>query len=1120
MNRTPQSGGMYSWKSRFRKTKTPDVAEIKPSSNISKNVDDTEQQKNRISRFLRRTKHENETNDRPRPRSVFLERNATDFNGNQKPALSPRNLGDPPSVQEILDRNRRERAAGKSPRPWRKFLTGDRSPSGNRHRDSGNVEKDDYSYRSKHRDGNKTFDAEKYETSSQVSNDSDKYSRRERHSEDGTRRKSGIVESRKARKASTDGSLRSGSDNSSEKAKDRSRSASPYDNVDEGFKRRRERRSHSLYIESRSSDSQRDSEMSSIGEKSATPGSKRRDRMRRSDSQDTVSSERSVRGKTLIEKEIYVSRRPQTYYTGRDDNEDTWKPRSHFEDDKGSGRRDWKYRNQSESKVGDTMDENLNQNERNRDKKSPRIYRKLSDGKKSEYTTDQSLKDGEKVSRVFEKGSYGKRSSENILGATLNYIERKPSHDYLSTATTKIIEEFNDSPRERRRRMRGVRDDKLFDNGPIPDFDCESSSGSTRRKYSYTSTIATYKTSTEATAYKSTTGRRESHGRVRPKSLYDFHENTSYTDGLSKFQEDGSSSHTERYRSRNDYKAKDEEKSKWRRPKTLFMIENEKKESAYRGNWSVNVPKRPDHLKDFSKPDETSTGYNWRKDRREKQDEIVSSSMVGDTDRDEIRRDRIPLKERTGGRTDDKVSSYSWRKSRKEKDEDEGSNCAGSKRFENDREVKEKDAIKDNKDDTNTKGERISYIRRQSQQAMRDSEEKPEIQVPAFEFTVSQPKDEDVRSKDTKKEENKMSTLGEDTVVRRRRREHAPPARPSSIYHVKKEEQSSDPISVNREEKTADGREEEEYDSKYRSRRRPHVNLDSEDIKAGLRKKSAVERRLRNKYTKERPKSVNLADVFSVSNDRSSSYLTKVKIHDPLRDTVDDVKREFDKLLRRTEDWKLRTESLNSKATVLSSSYRSLNKAITGIRDESDDMYAVIENIGERLTANDSIGYPDTEEEWRRAFEGGKLVEKALRSLEYQKRNPKPEFEYSDSESEPSTPDESFYDMPEGIPWFSRRTSRENSSSRLYSLTDQYSSRKTSDFNDGNTKGYTSYRPSLDVISNLAVSTSARFPQSYVSDVYTRRSRYQDSFIDYKGTSGGFSVSSSSNGRIIPETAV
>ena len=1103
---------MYSWKSRFRKTKTPDVAETKPASNLSKNPDETDQQKKRISRFLRRSKHEDDTHDRSRPRSVFLERNTTEFSGNQKATLGHRNLGDPPSVQEILDRNRRERAAGKNPRPWRMFLTGDRSPNANKQRESGNGEKDDYLYKNRYRDENKNYDNDRYDTNSQISNDSDKYGRRERYSEERAGRKIGMKDTRNERKASNDGSQRSGSDNSSEKVKKhRSRSASPYDNVEEGSKRWRERKSHSLYIETRNGDSHRDSETSSIADKSVTPRSKRRERMRRSESQDTVNSEKSVQSKTWIEKETYVSRRPQMHT--EQENEYMRKPRGHAEEERGSNRRDWKYRGQNENKMDDTRDEPRSQNEKDTTRKSPRVYRKLSDGKASGYSTEQSVKD-EKVNRVYERGAYIRRSSENILGATFNYIERKTSIDHLGKATTKIIEEVNESPRERRRRIRGLRNDNAHENGSVPDSECESTSGAARRKYSYGSKTASYKSSTETTSYKSNTGRSDSYAKTRPRSLYDFHESLSVTDSRSKYKEDGSG--VERYRSRNDYAAKDEQQSVLRRPKTLFMVDDEKKENAYRGNWSVSVPKRPDHLKDFSKPDETSAGYSWRKSKREKQEEIESGadSAVVDAGRGVKRAERILIKERNIGRVDDRDTSYNWQRNRKEKQE-EG---ADTGRYAN-----EKEATNDDKEEKSSKGERVSYIRRQSQQSAKNSEEKPELKIPAFEFTVSHPKDEETEEKGALKKDNRTTALEEDTVVRRRRREHAPPARPSSFYCVNVDEDKLTESTFRKTgKKTGDDKDEDDDDdeSKRRLRRKPNVNLDSEDIKAGLRKKSAVERRLRNKYIKERPKSVNLADVFAVSNERSSSYATKVKIHDPLHDTVDDVKREFEKLLRRTEDWKLRTESLNSKATVLSSSYRSLNKAITGIRDESDDMYAVIENIGERLNVNDSIGYPDTEDEWRRAFEAGKLVEKALRGFEYQKRNPKPEFEYSDSESEEQTQDKPFYDMPAGIPWFSQRTSRENSGNRLSSLTDQYSARRTSDYLENNSQRYPSYRPSLDVTSNISVSTSTRFSPSYVSDVYTRRNRYQDSIIDYRGSSSGLSVSSSSNGRIIPETAV
>ena len=1085
---------MYSWKSRFRKTKTHDVADTKTPSSFSKNSDEADHQKRRISRFLRRSKHYDDTNDRPRPRSVFLERNTSDFNVEQQRNLSPKNSEEPPSVQEILDRNRRDRAVAKSPRPWRKFLSGERSPNAYKRRESGNGEKDDYSYRSKFKGENKNPDND---SSSQISNDSDRYSKYERYSEDSNGRKTGMVGTRIGRKISNDGSMRSGSDKSSEKAKtNRSRSASPYDNVDDSAKKRRERRAQSMYIENRHGDSQRDSETSSITE--ATPRSKRRERMRRSESQDTVNSERSARNKTLIDRESsYATRRHNKNYLA-DDDEYRRTPRSHAEEENGARRRDLRYRDGGENQMSETRDGPRVQVEKDIARKSPRGNRKLSDCRGSGYTTDESIRSSEKiVNRNYEQGSYSRRSSENILGATLNYIERKPSRDYIGTTTAKIIEDFNNSPREQRLHHRGWRNDKLTDNTSFPDSESEINSESARRKYSYTSAMTSYKPSAETTSSMSTTGRRSSYTKIRPKSLYDLREYTNYSESLSKFKEDANSSHAERYRSRNDYAARNEQQTTLHRPRTLFMVDDEKKESAYRGNWSVNVPTRPENMKDFSKPDERSTGYSWRKSRRERQEEADSVSVV---------------KERQSERGDESGSGYRWRRNRKEQQDE---STSGSKETGTGKGMKE--TVKDTTEGMDKKAGRISYIRRQSQQVVKSSEEIPESNVPAFEFTVSLPKNEEEEDKaDSLKQDKKMSTLGEDTVVRRRRREHAPPARPSSIYHVNTEERIADSTPLKKEEKYQD---DEAFTDDYRSRtrRRPQVNLDSEDIKAGLRKKSAVERRLRNKHTKERPKSVNLADVFAIA-DKGSSYLPRAKIHDPLRDTVDDVKREFDKLLRRTEDWKLRTESLNSRATVLSSSYRSLNKAITGIRDESDDMYAVIGNIGERLNANDSIGYPDTEDEWRRAFEAGKLIEKALRCLESQKRNPKPDFEYSDSESEPSTPGGPFYDMPDGIPWFPQRTSRQHSSNHLSGLSDQYSSRK-SDYIDNSSRSYLSYRPSFDVGSSYALS-STRFSPSYTSDVYIRRSRYQDSIIDYKSGSSGLSVSSSTNGRAIPETAV
>ena len=1099
---------MSSWRSRFRRTKTPEAGETKTTSIFSKNSEDSDHQRNRISRFLRRSKHDDDTSDRPRPRSVYLERTTTDFNGEQKTNLSPRNLGDPPSVQEILDRNRRERAAAKSPRPWRKFLTGDRSPNTNKRGDSGSVGHEEYSYKSRYRDENRNYDNEKYETSSQVSNDSQRSSRRGRQFEEDAGRKNGMEDARNGRKTSQDGSLKSESDKSAGKLnKERSRSVSPYDNVEETSKKRRERRARSMYVDSRNEDTAKDSETTSIADKPVSPLSKRRERMRRSESQDTVNSERSARSQTRIEKETYLSRRPKAYYNADDDSKRR-KPRSQNEDDKDSFRSERSHRGQNED-LGEN--ESRNQNERDVFRKSPRGYRKLSDGRASGYTTDNSVRDNDKVNRFYERGNYSRRSSENILGAALNYIERKPTHDYLSTATSKMIEEYNESPRERRRRFRGQWTDKSLDNISVPDSDMETNKTS-RRKYSYASSTSSYKPSVETTSYRSSAGRRDSYAKARPKSLYDYHEPLSFSDSYSKFKEEENASYGDRYRPRYDYGAKDEPERY--RPKTLFMVDDEKKDSAYRGNWSATVPKKPSHLKDFSKPDETSTGYSWRRGWRERQEEADTASASKDVDKDSS--------VKTRKKSDSVTSSRAGDTSRGVKGMETTLPISGRKWSDTDRDRdKEAGNSAENKEERGRKENRMSYIRRQSRQEIKSPEDQQKLKIPAFEFTVSQPKEEPAEEKFVAKEQSKMETLGDDTVVRRRRKEHVPPARPSSIYFVKREESLDDTMPAKKEEKSKASLEDNDDDddgSRRRSRRRPNVNLDSEDIKAGLRKKSAVERRLRSKYTRERPKSVNLADVFALSDAAKgrTSNLPKVPVRDPLRDTVDEVKREFEKLLRRTEDWKLRTDTLNTRATVLSTSYKSLNKAITGIRDESDDMYAVIDNIGERLNVNDSIGYPDTEEEWKRAFEAGKLLEKALRMIDYQKRHPKPDFEYSDSESDPPTPGKPFYDMPDGIPWFSRHTSR---GSRLSSLMDQYSTRKVDDYIESSSKSYVSYRPSLDVMNSIAMSSSARYSPSYVSDIYTRRSRYADNLLDYKASSNALNASSS-NGRIIPETAV
>ena len=1058
---------MSSWRSRFRKTKTPDSHEAKTANSYSKTSDDADHHKKRRSRFLRRSKHEDDFEERPRPRSLYVERKTEDFVGVDNLTASSRNLAHTPTVQEILDRNRRERSSSKSPRPWRKFLTGersDRSPGGTRKPEMN----DDYVNLNRNGDTNHNYTT-KYGSNDAIRqsyshDDGGRYSKyRGEQKSSGSERKNSRWKN-EVSSQKDDASVKSESEKSSGKGQsESSRSASPYDNVDgntgTGSQRpkRQERQDYS--------------ETSSIADRPTTPQRWRRERMRRNDSQETVNSEKSS-------KESSTLRRPRALYPN--DNDGAFQSR----------------RNQSDTSKS------LN---------SPRNRRKLSSGRESQdgFENDRSTR-GQRINRTLGQSSYGRRSSENILGAALNYIERRISVDSTHSNSSKHDESSDslDNSVGRRRRYMDLQAEKSMDNISTRESrnrkielrreSYDNNEESSRRYYKSASrTAARGSDSSQSNA----SSKRDAYTRPRPKSLYDYSNTIKFSDTVAKYrggsQNDENYQNTysvwENYKPRSAYSSQtkqlltdstsDEKEAIGvaRRPNTLYMAGEDKKDTTYRGNWSAKVPQRPAHLRDFSQPVETESSYGWRRKKSEDS---------------EVRKKR------------------------------------------------EKEVLDDREGASDKKSDRVSYRRRESQQQTNYAnddvtKDKRKVSIPSFEFTVSEPKDETnithsktsneilsskssldiaVVDEDSLTEKNSL-LASENTVVRRRKKEHAPPARPSSIYMGKGNRDESDEESKKEKSYKKVDDDDDDYGSSYRSKN-SSINLDSEDIKAGLRRKSAVERRLKSKYTKERPKSVHLADVFAVSgaDNRHSSYLPSAsKAYDPLRDTVDEVKREFEKLLRRTSNWKLRTESLTSKSSFLSNSYRSLNRAITGIRDESDNVCAIFDNIGERLSVNDSVGYPDTEDEWRRAFEGETLLAKATKLLDYQKRSPKPDFEYSESESEPETPGKPYYDMPEGIPWFSssRRSSRLSSTSD----TSSYSARQSDDFINGNSRSYTSYRPSLDVMSSLDVSSNTRHSPSLFSDGYSRRRRQEGTGLDYRRSSGTFNNTSIS-GRMIPETAV
>ena len=1327
---------MASWRSRFRKTKTPDSNESKQPLNSSKNTEDPEHQRTWKSRFLRRSKHDEGATDRARPRSAFFERTNQELNNdieNREAFL--RNINEPPSVQEILDRNRRERGASKSPRHWRKILGGERlSGMGGRTEHSTGAGEEQYSLRDRNRDHNHNNEHEAKQGGFESINDTsgtrrerkyssyrrDESAERQQKTENGdTRTGRRTSATRRQKSIQGDDTLSIKSDSSLGGKAESSRSASPYDNVSETSRKerskRRDRRPRSLYLEEKRSGYRKDYDMtSSYLEKPTTPRPERRQRLRRSESQDTACSEKSNQSQAFSEQEPFVLRKPRALYPTDDgDDKRGWyridgevkaerSPRSdrrkeiseirrrdqsreYRKEDRGEGwerkesrgnressesrvvyesrskdygreyrkessgdgwdrkegresgdkgdsyesqrkdygreyrkesrgdgwdrkegresgekrdgyesqRKDYgrEYRKESRGdgwvrKVGRESGENGESTDRkesavskvsreNRDYglvygrenrgesmdrreskeniegRDTRENKSLGERRETsafgryrrydfepikmpvedkEYRNDpgnsdkidtKENKDMEHLLRDLDldqkrnesktsdsKQSKGSRTPDDILGATSDSLETQKSSELKSPAeiineVVASVEEVENSFNEWKKRFLGRKNEKkeerknilsqsINQNKADSKSSGEAKVGEKRnepperkteeqRESGNKSSIET--SSHNATQESSVLTKRESFAKTRPKSLYDGRKPIDFTDSLSKFQQiskedselDRSSSVWERYKPRNDYEYKQnfttkvsnddtsEADRKWRRPKSMFMVEDEKKDSAaYRGNWSVNVPKKPSHLMDFSIPDDTS--HNWRKSKTESID-----------------------------------------------------------------------AAEDKK-----KSERASYRRRESQQqtVLSDSN-KSEEKAPAFEITVSEPTDDGPKSPvivdqpkesmltpsftiniavlDEENEGNKENiTTGTDTVVRRRKKEHAPPARPSSFYYMK-EETTHRPLSSG---KSLDNDNDDDDDlilaaySRRRSKTRPNINLDSEDIKTGLRKKSAVERRLQSKHFRERPKSVNLADVFAVSD--GTTYGSRVKAYDPLRDTVDDVKRQFERLLRRTEGWKYRTESLDTRANALSTSYRSLNRAIIGIRDESDDVHAVFDDVVERLTVNDSIGFPDTEEEWRKAFEAERLLAKATTLLDYQKRNPKPEFYYSESESEPESPGKPFYDMPEGIPWYSPKPAR---SKRLSSSYDYLSSRNTDDYLYGqSSRSYSSYKPSLD-LTGLGYSSTTRFSPTLNTDAYSRRKRLEDYSFDYKRDNIGLS-SSSSSGRIIPETAV
>eukprot|EP00794_Sanderia_malayensis_P016772 gene16772-18466_t len=1150
---------MSSWRSKFRRNRGTDTQETKASSSFisSKNTEDTDSTRKQISRFLRRsTKHDYSV----RPQSMYIEKSV--------PMVANNESSESPNVQEILDKNRHlRRSNSKSPKSWKRLITGERSPSVIRKTDNRSTEHDNYNA-SRVKDCNSNNqDFTQSTLATKISNESaakmtsgdrlvgDSEYVRERLKNNGNRGNTtsagtwGNENSPGAHEQQREASMER-----------KARSGSPYDNISP----RRERRSRSLYFGGASSSTGCD--QTETEQKTGTPRRKRRQKINRDDSQIIEEETSTVQ---IVKKDSFVLRKPKAKYPVDDDDNGHFlssgqreresltnaaKPVSQVIVKKGDvvndtnpGRRISHIRRQKSMQLEDEAkqeepeaskkkaapsksdDPQIKEKERSNlqiVKKDSFVLRKprakypvdddddiVSGSSEKQLKMDEKKKNiglrsygnearnGDIVSRGSSvaslrstassdkvERSYGSNTG-NIVGVTMKYLEHQSKSELTSlqssrNATTDVDEA--DSFLQRRRRYQGLLGDKRY-------------AGSSALKYEnplYKSIdyVDNERRNSNASENKQAVDpgprRRESYAKARPKSLYSYGgDSLDFTDSLSKFQtkekessfvaqsKEGRYSVWERYKVRNidDDSTSDtssraasvasgEERKPRQRPTSLFMVDESDtsdKKTAYRGNWSASVPKKPAHLRDFSMPDEKSAARVSYRRRESQQQQKQERNAI----------EPVDPKTKEDGKKEQFTPSFEMTLESPEAD-------------------KKADDLVKNKEEQSVKAR---------------------LNLPGIEIA-----DEDSNSGSSKLEVD----ASKDNVVRRRRRERGSIARPSSVYIAKTSINEDGLItSINEDdgrnlrEKDEDMKADEDEGMKSRKKvfdaeqdddgRTRRSLLDSEDIKTGLRRRSAVERRIKSKRIAERPKSVVVADV------------SRVNIHDPLSASVDEVKRQFDRLLARTENWKQRTESLDTKATVLTSSYRSLRRTINEIQGNSDDVYAVFDEIDTRLTENDTIGFPSTEDDWRRAMQGNKLIEKALKSLLEQQRNPKPEFYYSESESEPESPVESFYDMSNGSTW----SSPDSNASRNRRVTDYYPLYSLSKSpSDSSSLSHTKTTRGDFFTSEYSFTSSNTRLSSLLSDGYSWRKRLQDtSSYDYRRDT---SLRNSYAGRYIPETSV
>ena len=310
---------MSSWRSRFRRNKTPDSHETKTSSySFSKTADDTDTHKKWRSRFLRRSKHEDDYT--PRPQSMFIENSAP---------MSTISGYNPPTVQEILDKNRNFRqSSSKSPKSWRRLISGEkpeRSPAvGRKYEDENRTYTQrarDYNSNS-YASGARAVDPEsRYGVERQRSLDSSSWKeQRSTKSDYSTDRKDDST-SRRISHIRRQKSMTVGDNEADDRIEERTRSDSPYDNVAQsggsvgdsvvhsGGSERRERRPRSLYFEEKGEDG-----------KPLTPRRERRAKANRAESQNAECTTEVA--EKLTDTDSFVLRKPRAKYPVDDGDEE------------------------------------------------------------------------------------------------------------------------------------------------------------------------------------------------------------------------------------------------------------------------------------------------------------------------------------------------------------------------------------------------------------------------------------------------------------------------------------------------------------------------------------------------------------------------------------------------------------------------------------------------------------------------------------------------------------------------------------------------------------------------------------------------------------------------------